>query len=431
MHRRLMLRAAGLFALVLGAIGAAQPARAGVIHVDDDAPPGGDGRSWPTALRYLQDALRNAEPGDEIRIAGGSYRPDRDEAGLFTPGSRYASFELRDRVAVRGGYAGWAAPDQPDTHDPTQFETILTGDLAGNDAADSDPRAENSYHVVSAHACGSTALLEHVTVTGGNADGVGADERGGGLYLVSGNPTLSHCLFADNFAGFVGGGIHLDSASPMLISCTLQGNEAGSLGGGLYCFASSPVLEHCLFEDNCAELIAGGGLANDAGASPSVTACTFTGNIAPWGGGIANFEGCHPKLTDCAFVANAATGYDACGGGLYSEFTSHPTLVNCEFVGNTADNLGGGLAARFGCDPVLINCAFAGNSAEAGGAVFNGVQGAPSFTDCMFTANQADLGGGGGQCLQRADVHPVRVHGQPSCRPRRGAIQLRHHRRGT
>ena len=28
-----------------------------IIYVDDDAPPGGDGRSWETAYRYLQDAL--------------------------------------------------------------------------------------------------------------------------------------------------------------------------------------------------------------------------------------------------------------------------------------------------------------------------------------------------------------------------------------
>ena len=393
MHRRFVLRAAGYLALMLGAIGTAQPTRAGVIHVDDDAPLGGDGRSWPTALRYLQDALRNAEPGDEVRIAGGSYQPDRDEAGLSVPGSRYASFELADWVTLHGGYAGWADLGQPDAHDPAQFETILTGDLAGNDATDADPHAENSYHVVTAHACGSTALLEHVTVTAGNANGVGPEARGGGLYLSSACPTLLHCVFEGNFAGFLGGALHCDNGGPLLVSCTLRDNEAGSLGGGLYCFAGSPVLEYCLFEDNCAGLIAGGGMANDAGSRPSLTACTFTGNVAPWGGGIANFEGCHPKLTDCVFIANHAAGYDACGGGFYSEFASHPTLVNCEFIENTADNLGGGLAARFGCDPVLVGCTFTGNSAEAGGAVYNGVQGAPSFTECVFTENQADLGG--------------------------------------
>ena len=393
MHRRLVLRAAVWAALIGCAAVTPQPLGADVIHVDDDALPGGDGTSWQTALRCLQDALRAAESGDEIRIAGGNYRPDEDEAGLVTPGSRYVSFELADQVAIRGGYAGGADPDHPDEHDSAQFETILTGDLAGDDTTDSGTRAENSYHVVTAHDCGSTASLESVTVTAGYADGVGAEERGGGLYLVSGSPTLTRCLFVHNFASFVGGGIHVDCGVPMLVACTLRNNEAGSLGGGLYNFASSPVLVSCSFEDNCAGLIAGGGMANDAASRPSITDCTFTGNVAPWGGGLANFEGCHPKLTDCVFLANQATGYDACGGAVYSEFGSHPTLVNCEFVANLADNLGGGLAARFGCDPVLISCTFTDNSAQAGGAVYNGVEGAPTFTACVFTDNQADYGG--------------------------------------
>ncbi|MEE9129337.1 MAG: hypothetical protein V3T84_04915 [Phycisphaerales bacterium] len=35
----------------------------GVLYVDDDAPPGGDGTSWNTAYRFLQDAMTDAGGG--------------------------------------------------------------------------------------------------------------------------------------------------------------------------------------------------------------------------------------------------------------------------------------------------------------------------------------------------------------------------------
>ncbi len=57
------------------------PATAGtVLYVDDDADPGGDGSSWRMAYEFLQDALANAKGVSEIRVAQGTYKPDRDEA---------------------------------------------------------------------------------------------------------------------------------------------------------------------------------------------------------------------------------------------------------------------------------------------------------------------------------------------------------------
>lgn len=44
-------------------------------YVDDDAPLGGDGTSWDTAYKYLQDALADAVERDEIRAADGEARP--------------------------------------------------------------------------------------------------------------------------------------------------------------------------------------------------------------------------------------------------------------------------------------------------------------------------------------------------------------------
>ena len=66
------------------------------IYVDDDALTGGDGASWDTAYRFLQDGLAAAPGGgiSEIHIAQGTYKPDRDEANPGGTGDREATNKL-------------------------------------------------------------------------------------------------------------------------------------------------------------------------------------------------------------------------------------------------------------------------------------------------------------------------------------------------
>ena len=118
-------------AMVLAVAGGAC---AKVIYVDDDAPPGGDGSSWATAYTFLQDALTEAaatgEPV-EIRVAQGTYRPDRDAANPNGTGDRKASFELLNGLTLAGGYVGVGASD-PNARDWEAHLTILSGDLLGD-----------------------------------------------------------------------------------------------------------------------------------------------------------------------------------------------------------------------------------------------------------------------------------------------------------
>ena len=56
-----------------------------VVYIDDDAAVGGDGTSWQTAYRYLQDgfvsaALQSSPEPVELRLAQGIYKPDQDAA---------------------------------------------------------------------------------------------------------------------------------------------------------------------------------------------------------------------------------------------------------------------------------------------------------------------------------------------------------------
>ena len=96
------------------------------LYVDQRATEGGDGSAWHHAFTDLQDALATALYGDTILIAQGLYTPEGPD------GDPNATFTLVSGVTLQGGYAGLGT-DDPDQQDPNQFETILSGDLNGDD----------------------------------------------------------------------------------------------------------------------------------------------------------------------------------------------------------------------------------------------------------------------------------------------------------
>ena len=131
--------------LVVITITVCTTAQASVIYVDNDASPGGNGSSWSDAYKYLRDALTAANTGDTILVGEGTYRPDEDNNNPTGSGSRYLSFQPKKGVELYGGYAGVGAP-APDERDIVLYETILSGDIDGNDGPDFLNYGENSYH---------------------------------------------------------------------------------------------------------------------------------------------------------------------------------------------------------------------------------------------------------------------------------------------
>ena len=178
-----------------------------VIYVDAGADLGGDGVSWGTAYKYLQDALYEPPAyGDEIWVAAGRYYPDEDYEGAVTLNDRAESFRIPTGVALYGGFASGGAWEE---RDPSTYETILSGDLAGNDGEVEDPydllsdpdRAENSFHVVIVIDTDPNTILDGFNVTGGNANGLAPDEDGGGIYgYPFGKATITNCTIQGNSA---------------------------------------------------------------------------------------------------------------------------------------------------------------------------------------------------------------------------------------
>ncbi len=319
-------------------------ARAAVLHVDDDAPPSGDGSSWSAAFRFLQDALAAAGGGvNEIRVAQGTYAPDRSAASPGGTGDRAATFHLRNAVALLGGFAGLGAPD-PDARDIEQYKTVLTGDLDGDDGPPGtfDNNAENARNVVTASGTVTGTVLDGFTVTGGNADGPDEEDtlhmaRGAGIWNDDGSPTVRSCRIEYNTAMKRGGGMYnLNAIGPSVIGCTFTGNVVTTTGhgGGLRNFESDCTVVDCTFTDNWAET--GGGM-DKANGSVGVTNCVFTGNAAVFGGGISDFGGTGSlTVTGCTFTGNTAGG----GGGLYVDGGS-PVVTGSTFCDNWVSHIGG------------------------------------------------------------------------------------------
>ncbi|MCP4245959.1 MAG: right-handed parallel beta-helix repeat-containing protein, partial [bacterium] len=372
-----------------------------VLYVDDDAPPGGDGLAWATAFFDLQDALDAAAASGgvvtEIRLAQGTYTPDRGT------GDREASFEMLDGVAIRGGYAGLTEPN-PDERDPVLYESVLSGDLFGDDLAgggcalepsnccyahaypgcdnasceesvcaaypeccaedwywhcaeearDCDgvcwnglaPNCENSLHVVYASGVGASAVLDGCTITGGNADRHGApggEESGGGVYIVGGSPTFD--------------------------ACTIEWNTAED-GGGVANNQGSPAFSNCAIRSNWVSFGFGGGLMSTDG-DPSFFNCSFFRNSANFAGGAVQASGGWAQFSECIFIANESF----IQGGAYLGTSGDVSFTDCTFADNVSHAGGAVLLGSSGTLPgdvaTLTRCTFNGNTAlDDGGALY-------------------------------------------------------------
>ena len=287
-----------LIVFLLGCGLAASPASAqpSTTHYVDDDVTGGDGSSWPAAFQTLQEALDVAGPGDDIRVAAGRYIPTSQPTSQPAPVEpRQVTFLLADDLSIYGGYAGASEPDNPDLRHFVFYESILSGDLNGDDYNGGD-NSENAYHVVTAEGLSADAVLDGFTIVGGNANDVAPYSDGGGLYVSSGNPAVSNCVFLWCEA-YYGGAVYVDLADPTLTNCTFLGNAA-LVGGAVYAFDQSDLDSiNCQFIGNTA--VYGGGLCTNIDCWPSIINATFAGNEASWGAAIYNHDASRPTLANC------------------------------------------------------------------------------------------------------------------------------------
>ena len=103
-------------------------------------------------------------------------------------------------------------------------------------------------------------------------------------------------------------------------------------------------------------------------------------------------DGASPTIANCLITGN---GDDYKGGGMCNRKGAFPNVTNCVFSYNKAET-GGGMY-NDDSSPTVTNCVFAKNWVEDYGAgMYNDEGASPTVTNCVFYSNEAESGGGGG-----------------------------------
>ncbi len=259
-----------------------------VVYVDSAAAPGGDGKSWATALKSLTQAIQMSNSCtliDTILVAKGTYYPDYKIGGR-SDGRDRTFFFYNSGVTVLGGYPTGGG----NIRNWVKNQTILSGDVDGNGILDNG----NSLHVVLFWRTDSDrkATLDGMVITGGNANesGVGygsvsyvfyevekgygggvyningfpilknviiqgnAAARGGGWYNGGGTARVYNSVFSGNSAQQFGGGAYVKYGSLEGYNITVSGNRAGTSGGGFYSEDYNQKFVNCIIRENQSDL---------------------------------------------------------------------------------------------------------------------------------------------------------------------------------
>jgi hypothetical protein len=320
MIRRMAVAAALAFGLLLGLWGLlggqapAVEAEAGVFYVATDGSDDDTCDSVAQRCRTIQRVLDVAQPGDEIRVAGGVYR---EGSGKVT---------IVKTVTLLGGWApGFAV------RDAARYPTTLDAEGTGR---------------VMTIGSGLSPTIDGFVITGGDASGetTGAG-RGGGIYSEWSSPIIRNNVIVGNSSSISstscsGGGMFVPGASAsavisgnQVLSNTCQSTSGGGGGGGLYLSGSDVLVQGNLISGNSSDK--GGALYIASYGAPRIVGNEIRANEAQRNGGGIDAEGPSLPLIEGNKIVNNVAGWYA--GGILIMNGPEPLID-----GNTiADNAGG------------------------------------------------------------------------------------------
>ncbi|OSY89526.1 hypothetical protein WH52_02520 [Tenacibaculum holothuriorum] len=263
-----------------------------IFYVNINAGVNGDGKTWGTAFKTLQQALTQAQACNnitEIWVAKGTYKPT-------TTDNRTIAFTPRTNLKIYGGFAGGEANlvDRNWTTNPT----ILSGDI-GTESVITD----NSSTVV--HLQNGNIVIDGFIIENGNADhaSIQAERFGAGVYMSG------------------------DANNNQITNCIIRNNN-GVSGIGLANFATTitnkVILTNTLIHNNIATH--SGGAIGAEGGTTNLVNCTVVNNTAPVGEALRAFNGNFDAVNTIFASNNGNTVFSVLGGG-----TGNMTYSYCSF----------------------------------------------------------------------------------------------------
>jgi hypothetical protein len=327
------------FTLVLGRAAVAQ-ASASIFYV---APGGVCGGGVPNCYANVQAAVDAASPGDEIRVAAGTYTDFnvRPRSDVTTTGVVTQSVYLTKSLIIRGGYSSdfsaWNPAADVTTLDAQGKGRVLyitgaiTPTIEGLYLTGGDASGLGGYAYYGSFDAGGGVYVLTATVTLlNNQIYSNTAHYGGGVFLSHSDGRLSGNQISDNQVSTGGAGVFLYKGEPTLESNQVFSNTSDNLGGGVYIFSTDALLKGNTIRGNSSNTL-GGGL-DVASSSPTLIGNIFSGNSSKKGGGAYLWYN-RSELTNNVFMDNQATT-DGQGSGLWMGGSS-PVLLQNTFSNNT------------------------------------------------------------------------------------------------
>ena len=209
-----------------------------IVYVDKDAPAGGDGSSWSTAFKYLNDALSDAGIGlgeHHLWIAEGTYYTD--EGDLYSNDDQNSKYVIPYTVtAVIGGFVG--TEGSADDADPAKYLTTLSGLIFEEYGA----TGIGSSYLLETEAGSSALQIKGFTITN-------SSDRSGCLINISNSTdriqtTFEQCNFLDNESTQT---LIVTSASDTVLFRNCRFERCQTSGGYLIQYGN---FESCYFNKN-------------------------------------------------------------------------------------------------------------------------------------------------------------------------------------
>lgn len=311
------------------------------IYVDVEAKGTGDGSSWDNATT-LEEALANAQKNDEIWVKKGTYKVPDDKLST--------GFTLKSGVRLYGGFYGdETSVDQRTVIGDKAYrmanQTILTGDISGDDEIDATnlifpsntTRANNANRVLtldvtptqtSGNDNREETIVDGITIAGGhntvgNGGGiiVTGDNSSGGAYVIR------RCFFIGNYAT-QGGALYVENnvtnanGTCLIDRCGFFNNAAGTRGvaenhgGAIYLAGAGTVVNSAIFNNENGGIYLGDN-NNAQVINSTVTRNTASGidgqgrtvvNTVIWGNSTLSTDDERPNFLHCAYPEVNAEG---------------------------------------------------------------------------------------------------------------------------